>query len=84
LSALRKKQEATGEETVTDVILREIRELGESIICLDQHLSLIAGEDVRKVIEDNIDRIVAVHLKDWTSEFGRSYQFYSRGFGIQF
>jgi len=39
---LRKKQEATGEETVTDVMLREIRELGESIICLDQHPSLIS------------------------------------------
>jgi hypothetical protein len=39
---LRKKQETTGEETVTDVILREIRELGEAIICLDQHPSLIS------------------------------------------
>jgi len=39
---LRKKQEATGEETVTDVLLREIRELGESIICMDQHPSLIS------------------------------------------
>jgi len=39
---LRKKQEATGEETVTDVLLREIRELGESVICLDQHPSLIS------------------------------------------
>ena len=39
---LRKKQEASGEETVTDVILREIRELGEAIICLDQHPSLIS------------------------------------------
>jgi len=39
---LRKKQEATGEETVTDIILREIRELGESVICLDQHPSLIS------------------------------------------
>ena len=39
---LRKKQEATGEETVTDILLREIRELGESIICLDQHPSLIS------------------------------------------
>ena len=28
--------------------------------------------------------ITAVHLKDWTSEFGRSYQFYSRGFGVRF
>lgn len=39
---LRKKQEVTGEETVTDIILREIRELGEAIICLDQHPSLIS------------------------------------------
>ena len=39
---LRKKQETTGEETVTDVLLREIRELGEGIICLDQHPSLIS------------------------------------------
>ncbi len=47
------------------------------------HLT-IAGEDVRKVIEDNFKRVVAVHLKDWSSEFGRSYQFYSRGFCIRF
>jgi len=39
---LRKKQETTGEETVTDILLREIRELGESVICLDQHPSLIS------------------------------------------
>jgi hypothetical protein len=39
---LRKKQEVTGEETVTDILLREIRELGESVMCLDQHPSLIS------------------------------------------
>lgn len=39
---LRKKQEVTGEETVTDVLLREIRELGEGVILLDQHPSLIS------------------------------------------
>ncbi|MCK6478697.1 MAG: DUF87 domain-containing protein [Planctomycetes bacterium] len=39
---LRKKQEATGEEAVTDIILREIRELGEAIVVLDQHPSLIS------------------------------------------
>jgi hypothetical protein len=39
---LRKKQETTGEETVTDVILREIRELGEAVICMDQHPSIIS------------------------------------------
>jgi DNA-binding MarR family transcriptional regulator len=39
---LRKKQEVTGTETITDIILREIRELGESIILIDQHPSLIS------------------------------------------
>jgi hypothetical protein len=39
---LRKKQETFGEEAVTDVILREIRELGEAIILIDQHPSLIS------------------------------------------
>jgi hypothetical protein len=39
---LRKKQETTGSEAITDVILREIRELGEAIILLDQHPSLIS------------------------------------------
>ncbi|MBU0515440.1 MAG: hypothetical protein KJ621_11765 [Proteobacteria bacterium] len=39
---LRKKQEMSGEEAVTDIILREIRELGESVILLDQHPSLIS------------------------------------------
>ena len=39
---LRKKQELQGSEAITDVILREIRELGESIILIDQHPSLIS------------------------------------------
>ncbi|MFB0562957.1 MAG: ATP-binding protein [Candidatus Lokiarchaeia archaeon] len=39
---LRRKQEIMGEEAVTDIILREIRELGESIILIDQHPSLIS------------------------------------------
>jgi len=39
---LRKKQEASGEEAVTDIILREIRELGEAIVLVDQHPSLIS------------------------------------------
>lgn len=39
---LRKKQEMIGTEAVTDIILREIRELGESIILIDQHPSLIS------------------------------------------
>jgi Helicase HerA, central domain len=39
---LKKKQETTGGETITDLILREIRELGESLVIVDQHPSLIS------------------------------------------
>jgi len=39
---LRKKQEQTGHEAITDTILREIRELGEAIVIIDQHPSLIS------------------------------------------
>ena len=39
---LKRKQEIMGEEAVTDIILREIRELGEAIILIDQHPSLIS------------------------------------------
>jgi len=39
---LRQKQEAKGAETITDIILREIREFGESMIIIDQHPSLIS------------------------------------------
>ncbi len=39
---LKKKQQAEGGEAITDVVLREIRELGESIILIDQHPSLIS------------------------------------------
>jgi len=36
------KQEASGGEPITDVILREIRELGEAVVLVDQHPSQIA------------------------------------------
>lgn len=43
------------------------------------HLT-VAGEDVVKVIDRHYARIEAIHLKDWTAEYGRAYQFYARGF----
>ena len=43
------------------------------------HLT-VAGEDVVEVLKRNYDRLEAIHLKDWTPEFGRAYQFYARGF----
>lgn len=39
---LKKKQEMSGQETITDIILRESREEGEAIILLDQLPSLIS------------------------------------------
>ena len=39
---LRSKQEAMGGEPITDVILREIRELGEAVVLVDQHPSQMA------------------------------------------
>lgn len=39
---LRKKQQVGGGEAITDVIMREIRELGESLVIIDQHPSLIS------------------------------------------
>ena len=47
------------------------------------HLT-VAGDTAEEVLNDNYDRIAAIHLKDWTSEFGRSYQYYSRGFSVRF
>jgi len=41
---------------------------------------MVAGENPVRVIEENFSRLAAVHLKDWTAEFGRAYQFYPRGF----
>ena len=43
------------------------------------HLT-VAGDDVIATMDRNFDRIEAVHVKDWTGEFGRAYQFYSFGF----
>jgi sugar phosphate isomerase/epimerase len=43
------------------------------------HLT-IAGEDIKTVIDQHYGRIEAIHLKDWTAEYGRAYQFYGRGF----
>lgn len=55
---LKSKQEAMGEETITDIILREIRELGESVILIDQHPSLIS-----KPALGNTYTTIAMNLK---------------------
>ena len=43
------------------------------------HLAM-AGENVGQAIREFRERMVAIHLKDWTSRFGRSSHRYSRGF----
>lgn len=43
------------------------------------HLT-IAGDDLLTSIQQVKDRLAAVHLKDWTPEFGRSGPRYGRGF----
>lgn len=56
---LKKKQELTGAEAVTDVILREIREFGEAIILLDQLPSLIS-----KPALENSFTTICLNLKE--------------------
>lgn len=43
------------------------------------HLT-VAGENIMAVLEVNLKDIVAIHVKDWTPEFGRALPFYSSGF----
>lgn len=42
--------------------------------------SYIAGDDIFATLRKHLDKINCVHIKDWTPEYGRSYQFYARGF----
>lgn len=56
---LKKKQELTGAEAVTDVILREVREFGEAIVLLDQLPSLIS-----KPALENSYTTICMNLKE--------------------
>lgn len=56
---LKKKQELTGAEAVTDVILREVREFGEAIVLLDQLPSLIS-----KPALENSFTTICMNLKE--------------------
>lgn len=40
----------------------------------------VAGEDVLQLISEWYPKLAAVHLKDWSPEFGRTFPYYSRGF----
>ncbi|MBI4020920.1 MAG: ATP-binding protein [Candidatus Aenigmarchaeota archaeon] len=56
---LRKKQELTGAEAVTDVILREVREFGQAIVLVDQLPSLIS-----KPALENTFTTISMNLKE--------------------
>ncbi|MDP6634366.1 MAG: ATP-binding protein [Phycisphaerae bacterium] len=40
----------------------------------------LAGDNIIRVLEQTKDRVVAVHLKDWCPNYGRSFGTFSRGF----
>lgn len=56
---LRKKQEMTGKESITDLIFREIREFGEALIIIDQHPHLISKPAI-----GNTYATIVLNLKD--------------------
>jgi sugar phosphate isomerase/epimerase len=60
-----------------DTYLQKFPQL--KLIADTAHLHL-AGDDVLEALERYGDRVVAVHLKDWTSRFGRSPFRFARGF----
>jgi len=41
----------------------------------------IAGDDPAEAIKRLADRLIGIHLKDWTPVYGRSFHRYARGFG---
>ena len=43
------------------------------------HLT-VAGENVLELVKRYQDRLVGIHLKNWLPAYGRSFQFYSKGF----
>jgi sugar phosphate isomerase/epimerase len=63
-----------------------LRDFPELLFLPDTAHLTVAGESVIDLLVriekeyGNLSRVVAVHLKDWTAEFGRAYHFYSRGF----
>ena len=71
-------------------MFKTVQTASEAVRVLDAHRELrflpdtahlaVAGDDPVRAIELNFRRLAAVHLKDWTAEFGRAYPFYARGF----
>ena len=69
---------------------KPIRRLNRALALLDQqsllwflpdmaHLSIV-GDDPLDAIQTAYDRLIAIHLKDWTAQYGRSCHQYRKGF----
>lgn len=66
-------------QTIADVDNYLGKHSGLRLLPDTAHLT-VAGEDIVSVIDRHYGMIEAIHLKDWTAEYGRAYQFYGRGF----
>ncbi len=64
----------------TQETLDLIRQHPELKIMFDTAHVTMAGESLSSALRSLIPNIVAVHLKDWTPEYGRSGPRYARGF----
>ena len=60
--------------------LQVTKEFDYTKLLIDTAHITIAGDDVLDVVSAFLDQIIAIHLKDWSPEFGRTLPFYSRGF----
>lgn len=49
-------------------------------LILDTAHSYLVGDRIVDLLRRHIDRVVAVHLKDWTNRYGRSPYRFARGF----
>lgn len=71
-------------------MFKSVQTMREADVYLGRHSELkflpdtahlrIAGDDPEEAVRKYYDRLVGVHVKDWNAEYGRSYQFYARGF----
>ncbi len=66
-------------ETLLDAksVLEEFKSL---MLIPDTAHVFAAGDDLSRLLESLVDRIVCVHLKDWKLDFGTSSHRYARGF----
>jgi len=60
--------------------LKYLDDFPQARLILDTAHAFLVGDDLCQIITQHWSRILAVHLKDWTSKFGRSASRFARGF----